>query len=260
MAFKTHPAYFHFIVVINTYCFVLTSFTLPQHWNSKIGHDAAAVGVGTFNPRDPSEDIRYTAYYQWVPFVLFLQAILFYLPHIAFKMWEGGKVRNIIAGLNQLILDRRDRVDKERVLAGYFVESLNTHNFWAVKMLFVEFLYLVNVIGQIYFVDLFLGGEFSTYGLEALRFLEADPEQRIDPMATVFPRVTKCSFYKYGPSGTVQTHDAICVLPVNIMNEKVFVFMWFWLMALAAVTAVSLLYHIFVMITPSITKVYLRSR
>ena len=45
-----------------------------------------------------------------------------------------------------------------------------------------------------------------------VKFLESDPEIRIDPMATIFPRVTKCSYYKYGPSGTVQTHDAICVL------------------------------------------------
>ena len=45
-----------------------------------------------------------------------------------------------------------------------------------------------------------------------VKFLESDPEVRIDPMATIFPRVTKCSYFKYGPSGTVQTHDAICVL------------------------------------------------
>ena len=51
--------------------------------------------------------------------------------------------------------------------------------------------------------------------MSALGFLEADPEKRIDPMAIIFPRVTKCSFFKYGPSGTIQTHDAICVLPVH---------------------------------------------
>ena len=30
----------------------------------------------------------------------------------------------------------------------------------------------------------------------------------MDPMSKVFPRVTKCTFQKYGPSGTVQNHDA----------------------------------------------------
>ena len=43
--------------------------------------------------------------------------------------------------------------------------------------------------------------------------------------------------------------------PINIMNEKIFVFIWFWLVVLSCVTVLSLLYHLFVMMTPSITKV-----
>ncbi len=128
-------------------------------------------GVGAYNP--DTDDVTYKAYYQWVPFVLFLQGIMFYMPHLIFKMWEGGKVNGIIAGLNQLILDKRDRVDKEKVLAQYVVDSLNTHNFWAMKMLFVEFLNLINVIGNIFFLDAFLGGEFSTYGIRVTAFLNA---------------------------------------------------------------------------------------
>ena len=100
----------------------------------------------------------------------------------------------------------------------------------------------------------------STYGISALKFLEADPEQRIDPMATVFPRVTKCSFFKYGPSGTVQTHDAICVLPVNIVNEKIYVFLWFWLIILSGITVFSVMYHIFLLVTPSLTRMMLRTQ
>ena len=91
---------------------------------------------------------------------LIFQGALFYFPHLIFKAWEGGKIRNIIAGLNNLILSKDERNDKERILAHYVVESLHTHNFWAMKMLFIEFLNLFNVIGQIYFIDVFLGGEF----------------------------------------------------------------------------------------------------
>ena len=121
--------------VINTYCFVLTTFTLPKHWNTKIGMESSQVGVGAFNPK--TDEVTHKAYYQWVPFVLFFQGICFYLPHLLFKMWEGGKLQNILAGLNQLIIDKRDRRDKERILANYIVESMGTHNFWALKMLFV---------------------------------------------------------------------------------------------------------------------------
>ena len=69
-------------------------------------------------------------------------------------------MKNIIAGLHHLILAKDERIQKERVLANYVVESLHTHNFWALKMLIIEFINLINVVGQIYFVDAFLGGEF----------------------------------------------------------------------------------------------------
>ena len=85
---------------------------------------------------------------------------MFYFPHLLFKAWEGGKVRNIIAGLNNLILVKEEREKKERILATYMVESLHTHNFWAMKMLLIEFLNLLNAVFQIYFIDVFLQGEF----------------------------------------------------------------------------------------------------
>ena len=49
-----------------------------------------------------------------------------------------------------------------------------------------EVLNFINVVGQIYFVDFFLGGEFSTYGRDVFRMTEMEPEDRIDPMAKVF--------------------------------------------------------------------------
>lgn len=48
----------------------------------------------------------------------------------------------------------------------------------------------------------------------------------------------------YGPSGTVQKYDAFCVLPVNILNEKVFVFLWFWYIILAILTGLSLIFRL----------------
>jgi len=77
----------------------------------------------------------------------------------------------------------------------------------------VEAVYVLNILGNIYLMDLFLGGEFRTYGLQVASIMQEDPEDRRDPMARVFPRVTKCTFKKFGPSGSLQTHDSLCVLP-----------------------------------------------
>ena len=101
----------------------------------------------------------------------FVQGILFYTPHLLFKMWEGGKVKGILGGLNTIIMERNDRFSRQRTLANYFVESLNTHNIWAGRLLLVEVLNLINVIGNIFFVDVFLGGEFTTYGTDVLRLV-----------------------------------------------------------------------------------------
>ena len=37
-------------------------------------------------------------------------------------------------------------------------------------------------------------------------------------MSKVFPRVTKCTFQKYGPSGTIQNHDAQVTIKSKLIN------------------------------------------
>ena len=87
------------------------------------------------------------------------------------------------------------------------------------------------------FPNFFLG-EFSRYGSDLLAISELPPEEREDPMSRVFPKMTKCSFHKFGPSGTVEKFDGLCVLPLNIINEKIYLFLWFWFIL---VTVLSLL-------------------
>ena len=68
-----------------------------------------------------------------------------------------------------------------------------------------------------------------------------DPENRVDPMSRVFPRMTKCIFHKFGGSGTIQRFDALCVLGMNIVNEKIYIFLWFWFVILAVITGINLI-------------------
>ena len=92
-------------------------------------------------------------------------------------------------------------------------------------------------------MDRFFDGAFLTFGLEVIAFAEQDQEDRLDPLIYVFPRMTKvmldfwnqcsndtfqCTFHKFGSSGEVEKHDALCLLPLNIVNEKVYIFLWFW--------------------------------
>ena len=67
----------------------------------------------------------------------------------------------------------------------------------------------------------FFDGEFYRYGLDVIKFAQVDSEMRIDPMIRVFPRMTKCQFYRYGPSSNIETVDALCLLPIVSCNNFV---------------------------------------
>lgn len=92
-------------------------------------------------------------------------------------------------------------------------------------------------------VNYFLDGEFTTFGIDVLSLVDMDPKEGIDPMARIFPKMTKCTFHKYGPSGLVRKFDGLCLLPLNIVNEKMYVFLWFWMIILAVLTGLSVLYR-----------------
>ena len=97
-----------------------------------------------------------------------------------------------------------------------------------------------------FLMDRFFDGTFLTFGIEVISFAERDQEDRIDPMVYIFPRMTKCTFHKFGSSGEIEKHDAMCILPLNIVNEKIYIFIWFWLLLLGKVsTQFPVLYKIY---------------
>ena len=81
------------VQTINTYCFIQSTFTLPKHFKINIGTAEALFGVGTHNTI--TDEIKYHAYYQWVPIVLVLQSMMFYLPRLILKNWDGDKIKKI---------------------------------------------------------------------------------------------------------------------------------------------------------------------
>ena len=79
-------------ILLKIYDSFITAKRVLRCW-SQVGKDVAGTGVGPYVPHE--DFIQIKAYYQWVPFVLFLQAIMFYVPHVIFKWAEGGKVKVI---------------------------------------------------------------------------------------------------------------------------------------------------------------------
>ena len=83
-------------------------------------------------------------------------------------------------------------------------------------------------------------------------------------MHEIFPKMTKCDFFTHSSVGQVdvsemdkksdwsvmiwclpQKFDAMCLLPLNIVNEKVFLVLWFWFILLTTCSALALVYRYF---------------
>ena len=109
-------------------------------------------------------------------------------------------------------------------------------------------------------LDRFFDGTFFTYGIEVMSFADRDQEDRIDPMIYVFPRMTKCTVHKFGTSGNIEKHDALCILPLNIVNEKIYIFVWFWLLILGLLTFLVLIYRVAIIFSPYIRAFVLHLR
>nr|XP_023024187.1 innexin inx3 [Leptinotarsa decemlineata] len=244
--------------VINTFCWITYTFTLPHEHGKQIGMEVAHPGLGNEN-----QEKIYHSYYQWVPFVLFFQGVLFYLPHWIWKNWEQGKVRMITDGIRGSMIgvgEKAEREHRQNRLVQYLIETMHLHNSYAFGYFVCEALNFINVIVNIFMTDKFLGGAFMTYGTDVVSFSNMNQENRTDPMVAVFPRVTKCTFHKFGPSGSIQKHDALCVLALNILNEKIYIFLWFWFIILAILSGLAIVYSAAVVMLPSTRETILKRR
>lgn len=244
--------------VVNTFCWITSTFTMPDAFQRAVGKEVAYPGV--HNEYDSTAEKKYYTYYQWVCFVLFLQAIMCYTPKFLWDACEGGLMRTIVMGLNVGVCPANEKDKKKKLLLGYLDRYQDMHKMYAMKYFGCELLCLVNIITQLWLMDVFFNGEFFSYGTRVLGYSEVPQEERYDPMIYVFPRMTKCTFHKFGASGSLQPHDSLCILPLNIVNEKTFIFLWFWYIILAVILSALFIYRLVIVFVPSVRPRLLHAR
>lgn len=239
--------------IMNTYCWYSSTFTLPNRISGLVGKDFPHRGLG--NAGNNVGEIKYHQYYQWVCFVLSFQAILFYVPRYLWKHVENNRIALLSTHIQLPIIDENTKKAQISIIMDYFVDHLNAHNTYLYWFVFCEILNFVNVIGQVYLMNIFLGGEFLTYGIDLMNQSENDYT-----MERVFPKMTKCTFHQYGPSGSIKLHDGLCVLALNVLNEKIYILLWFWFSTLAVVSGISLIYRLCVLSIPKLRYYLLCAR
>lgn len=206
--------------------------------------DGAAVSKSTFDQSfyglgsEVREDKRkYHMYYQWIPFVLFIQGVLFYVPHWIWEINEDGRIEALTRDLRLPTTNRVQLQAKITDLTQYISETVGSHDGYFLRFMVCDLLNIVNVTANIVFINRYLNYEFVTYGPRCFHYLTGS-ENGLSPMSVTFPKLTKCRLHYFGNSGTVQNIDSLCVLALNIFNEKIYFFLWFWLVTLFVVTVI----------------------
>lgn len=49
-----------------------------------------------------------------------------------------------------------------------------------------------------------------------------------NPMCYTFPRIASCTYHRFGGGGRQEQISAICILALNVINDKVFLMVWWW--------------------------------
>ena len=234
----------------NSFCWIRNTYHLP--YDDHI-------------PR-PNEYHDYILYYQWLPIMLVCQAALFYAPSIVWhglNQKSGVDADHILQNAGTLHKAKRGK-DKDGIIRlivyqmhrflnapkstkrGWqdrFKSVLNViccrccgarmGNYLVVLYLFSKLLYIANAIGQLYLLNALLRTNYNLFGVEYFRntinnYTYADN-------SPVFPKVSMCDF-NVRRLGNVQRYTVQCTLPLNLFAEKMYVFLWFWMVLIAAIS------------------------
>lgn len=282
--------------LLNSYCWVQSTFSVPQACNKPVGYDVPYPCIDNTRGRE----VKMYAYYQWVGMVLFIQGLFFHLPYYLWKFWENGLIRAITGGLRVAVLSDEERAKKKAIVVDYIHDHLGCHKNYAYKYILCECICLINLIVQLWATNKFFDGQFLRYGLDVIHYVRTSThvapltssdnsnstnslnmaaarhvnnnnklpiayqqqsnDQQVDPMTYIFPRMTKCTYFDFGSSGDVQKHDALCLLPLNIINEKIYIALWFWFLVLGLITLFVLLHRLCAIFGESVRCKSLRSR
>jgi len=241
--------------VFNAYCWI--------HGGKKI-HEKYQKTYKCHAPnQDSISDTNDTLYYQWVVFMLAINAMIFRIPHILWKFFEGGVMKNFHSGKglkSDLTNNDGDMEEHLQTHIAYFKrlrKKIGKNLSYYAKFQGCQILNIIMLVINFCATDGFLSGNFRTYGSKVVSFLTRDPDNddlgwdgtawsgsNPGPMCHTFPTVISCVMKTVGAAGAGASTDGICILSQNIINEKIYLFLWFWFVFLFVASGIQLTYDI----------------
>jgi len=239
--------------VFQSYCFMTATYTLPRMVTNSSSHPGVSTGV--VNAGGEEEGTVYHNYYQWVCLLLAVQASICYLPWAVWKGIEGGRVGKLLVKVSQDPLTETPLSEQVASLGNFLHSHRGWFNSCALKLLLCQVVALVLTVGQLYVMDLVLANQFLSLGPYFLSL-----EILSEALNVVFPKVVKCSMTYIGVSGDIVNNSGMCTLPINIINEKIYLVLWLWFTCLAFISTLSLVYQSILLLFPRMRKIELQIR
>lgn len=212
-------------------------------------------------------------YYQYIPIILFLQAVLFYFPHYMWKIWENGIVSSICKQLHDNRFSASEYIDCNYHLIEYLQNCFTLNRALVFKYYLCHVLLFINLIVQIIMLNAVFNNQFVTYGMDVFHYLFIDHDiyglrgvnhniyDINSPMDFVFPKVTGCTLQTLSQAGkTPDVFQFLCALPLNILHDKFFLLLWFWFLILAVLTVFQIIFDAIYTTMPCVRSYLFRRR
>ncbi|GMR53857.1 hypothetical protein PMAYCL1PPCAC_24052, partial [Pristionchus mayeri] len=218
--------YFH------DYCYVGPKFLVEKHTDlTKSITGASSVGNAGM------------AFYQWVPYLLILQVICFYMPKV---LWLSG-THNYGSGLDMETFVKeavknhveygQKRRNKVRSMACFLTDRkfgrIMGGKRESVMYAVMKWSCALNSLGQLYFMSWFIADCNMGWVFELVDHLYNDKSSD----SPYFPRVAFCDVMKL-ELGQPVNYTFQCILMFNFVNEKIFLFLFGWVMFLLVINVI----------------------
>jgi hypothetical protein len=102
----------------------------------------------------------------------------------------------------------------------------------------VKVVYIAIAFIQLYGLNFVIGSGYHMYGLDVLRNVANNEDWQASPF---FPRVTLCDFRIRRLGQNLHKYTVQCVLPYNLFYEKIYIFLWWWLVFVIAMSFIGVL-------------------